>query len=637
MTKETILPAVRGPEDLARFSYPELAKLSAEIRGRIVAAVSRHGGHLASNLGAVELTIALHRVFSSPRDKIVWDVGHQCYAHKILTGRADAFSAGLRRSGGLSGFPKRSESPHDAFDTGHSSTSISAALGILAADRLAGGKARAVAVIGDGALTGGIAYEGLAHAGQLGLPLVVVLNDNKMSIGPNVGSLSKYLSRLSMMSPYQRARNKVDRILRRIPLCGDFLYDALVRFKRGLKAIFYPENFFVDLGFEYVGPIDGHHLPQLEQVLQDASRLSRPVVVHVTTRKGKGYEFAEDDPSSFHGVTPFSVTEGLVERRGSATFTEAFGRALVSLGAKDERVVAVTAAMEKGTGLAAFRAAFPARFFDVGIAEQHAVTFAAGMAARGLRPVVAVYSTFMQRAVDQVLHDVAVQGLPVVFCMDRAGFVPDDGETHQGLFDIALFRSAPGLSILAPAGAEELAAMLGWAAASGRPAVLRYPKAACPHEPESLLAPIEEGRGAFVRRSGASALLAFTGSLFPQASEAADLLAQEGIDVDLYNLRFLKPVDDDYLAGVLAGYDFVAVAEEGTAMGGFGEYVAGLAARRGLRVRLCPLGAGDRFPAQATRAELLRDAGLDGRGLAASCAAAFRSAGRLTVLRPAVR
>jgi 1-deoxy-D-xylulose-5-phosphate synthase len=521
---------------------------------------------------------------------------------------------------------------HDSFDTGHSSTSISAALGLLAGDRLKGGTASAVAVIGDGALTGGMAYEGLSHAGQLGLPLIVVLNDNKMSIGPNVGALSEYLSRLSMKGRYQHFRRNVDRIVRRIPFLGPFLYDTIVRMKRGVKAFFFPENFFVDLGFEYVGPIDGHNIPILEQVLRDARRIERPVVVHVLTRKGKGYEHAEDDPSSFHGVTPFSVREGLVERRGPTTFTEAFSQAIVALAGQDERVEAVTAAMEKGTGLSAFRAAFPRRFFDVGIAEQHAVTFAAGLAAVGNRPVVALYSTFSQRAMDQILHDVAIQDLPVTFALDRAGFVPDDGETHQGLFDIVFFRSVPNLSVAAPASARELESMLRWAVARGRPAAIRYPKASCPHEIGAFDESIAEGRGVFVRESCANLLIMFTGGLYPQAAEAADLLLADGVAADLYNIRFLKPVDEDYLACVLAKYPTVIVAEEGMLAGGFGEYVAGFCARRNVRSRVVCLGAADRFPSQATRSELLASAGLDARGIAAKVSAAYREPGRLTVL-----
>jgi 1-deoxy-D-xylulose-5-phosphate synthase len=636
MDSYSILSRIGSPADLAALSYRDLAKLSQEIRSCIVATVSRNGGHLASNLGVVELSIALHRVFDSPRDKIVWDVGHQCYAHKLLTGRSSGF-VGLRRSDGISGFPKRAESEHDAFDTGHSATSISAALGLLAAERILGGTGSAVAVIGDGALTGGLAYEGLSHAGQLGLPLVVVLNDNKMSIGPNVGALSKYLSRLTMKARYQTFRRRVDSIVRRIPFCGAFLYDAIVRMKKGIKAIFYPENFFVDLGFEYVGPIDGHQIAMLEQVLGDARRLGKPVVVHVMTRKGKGYEYAEDDPSSFHGVTPFSVTEGLVERRGAATFTEAFGRAAVAVGVGDSRVVALTAAMEKGTGLSAFHAAFPNRFFDVGIAEQHETTFAAGMAARGLRPIVALYSTFAQRAMDQIIHDVAIQNLPVTFALDRAGFVPDDGETHQGLFDIALLRPIPNMSLLAPASGAELESMLRWAMERERPCVIRYPKASCPHELAAFTVPLEEGRGVFIRKAGASVLIAFTGSLYPQASEAADLLAAEGIGADLYNLRFLKPVDEENLCSIFADYELVVIAEEGVLSGGFGEYATALAEKRGLRSRMLALGAADMFPSQATRAELLAQAGLDANGIATATASAFRATGRFTVLRSAAR
>lgn len=632
MEHESILPRIGAPSDLSALGYGELKVLASELRSRIVETVSRNGGHLASNLGAVELTIALHRVFSTPSDKIVWDVGHQCYAHKLLTGRAGRFE-GLRRRDGLSGFPKRNESEHDSFDTGHSSTSISAALGLLAGERLLGGDGIAVAVIGDGALTGGMAYEGLSHAGQLGLPLVVVLNDNKMSIGPNVGALSLYLSRLSLKGRYQHFRRRLDRLVRLIPGIGSFLYDTIVRIKRGVKAVFYPENFFVDLGFEYAGPVDGHNLPVLENVLRDARRLGRPVVVHVLTRKGKGYEHAEDDPSTFHGVSPFSIREGLLERHGPASFTEAFSQAAVKLAREDGRVAAITAAMEKGTGLSAFRAAFPARFFDVGIAEQHAATFGAGLAARGLRPIVALYSTFAQRALDQVLHDAAIQDLPVVFALDRAGFVPDDGETHQGLFDVALFRSIPNFALLAPASACELEAMLRWSLARARPAAVRYPKSSCPHEIGAFSECLCEGRGVFVREGGSDLIILFTGGLYPQAAEAADLLLSEGIRADLYNIRFLKPVDEAYLEKVLSRYPLAVVVEECVSAGGFGEAAASLIARRGLDVRLAVLSADDSFPAQATRAELLSEAGLDARGIAAGAGAAFREPGRLTVIR----
>jgi 1-deoxy-D-xylulose-5-phosphate synthase len=633
----SLLSQIRNPSDVKNLDIKELNRLAAEIRETIVSTVARNGGHLASNLGVVELSIALHRVFNSPEDKIVWDVGHQCYAHKLLTGRLADFS-GLRKAGGLAGFPKRQESPHDVFNTGHASTSISAALGMLAGERMLGGAGRAIAVIGDGALTGGLAYEALSHAGQLGLPLIVILNDNKMSISPNVGGLSKYLSRLSMKAKYQSFRRHFDAMAKRLPFIGDGFFDVVVRLKRAVKAVFYTDNFFVDLGFEYVGPIEGHHIQSLIGVLEDVRRLDRPVVIHVITRKGKGYGFAEDDPGSYHGVGSFSVTGGIAGG-GSAhrnpTFTEAFGAALLLAAERDRRVAALTAAMEKGAGLSRFRRAFPDRFFDVGIAEEHGVTFAAGLAARGLKPVAAIYSTFIQRAVDQIIHDTALQKLPVVFALDRAGFVADDGETHQGLFDIALFRSTPNTAILAPAGETELRLMLDWAldrggAAAGRrpftepgfsgPVLIRYPKARCPAEHPAFSLPLEPGRGVWLARGiERRCCLAFTGSLYEQALDAAARLATGGIEADLYNLRFLKPLDEDYLADILNSYELVAVAEEGIREGGFGEYAAALARRRDCEAAVMVLaaGSGSLEHALGTREELLHKNGLDGEGIAA--------------------
>jgi 1-deoxy-D-xylulose-5-phosphate synthase len=670
----SLLSGIRLPEDLKKLGIGELNRLAVEIRRIIVSTVSRTGGHLASNLGVVELTIALHRVFNSPDDKIVWDVGHQCYAHKLLTGRKDDFS-GLRRVGGLAGFPKRSESPHDAFNTGHASTSISAARGLLAGDRIRGGGARAVAVIGDGALTGGMAYEALSHAGQLGLPLVVILNDNKMSIGPNVGGLSKYLSRLSMKAKYQLFRRTFDAIAQRIPFFGDIFFEVVLRLKRAVKAVFYTDNFFVDLGFEYVGPIGGHHIQSLVEVFEDVRRLERPVVIHVITRKGKGYRYAEADPGRYHGVGSFSVSGGLgATREGPAaggpaedglaaglgpagktpSFTGVFGGAILDAAKRDPGVTAITAAMEKGTGLPAFRRAFPERFFDVGIAEEHAVTFAAGLAARGLRPVTAVYSTFIQRSTDQIIHDVALQKLPVIFALDRAGFVADDGETHQGLFDISLFRTAPNMTIFAPAGAPELQAMLDWAlndrGGKTGPVMIRYPKAPCPAGDPAFSPPLREGRGVFVgpgacpaegafagdtagrrgadrgdgRRRGVPVCLAFTGGLYPQVLEAAEKLAARGMAADCYNLRFLKPVDEDYLGDLMDSYGLMVFIEEGIRSGGFGEYASDLALRRGSAGKMLVLAAGDNFAALGTREELLWMNRLDGEGIALSVEAEFR-------------
>ncbi|AEF80740.1 1-deoxy-D-xylulose-5-phosphate synthase [Leadbettera azotonutricia] len=630
---EPLLAGIKSPQDLQKLSFSELNLLASEIRECIIATVSRNGGHLASNLGVVELTIALHRVFNSPQDKIVWDVGHQCYAHKLITGRYTEFDT-LRRLNGLAGFPKSSESPHDSFNTGHASTSISAALGLLAADRIQGGNNRVAAVIGDGALTGGLAYEALSHAGQLGLPLVVILNDNKMSIGPNVGGLSKYLSRLSMKSNYQRFRRNFDNMAKKIPYIGDLFFDMVVRLKRAIKAVFYTDNFFVDLGFEYVGPIGGHAIQQLAEVIRDAGNLGKPVVIHVITRKGKGYGFAENDPGKYHGVSSFLASEGLAEPALSepggslSAFTQVFSEALLKAGQGDGRVAAITAAMEKGTGLNLFKQAFPGRFFDAGIAEAHAVTFAAGLAARGLRPVAAIYSTFMQRAVDGVIHDVCLQNLPVVFALDRSGFVSDDGETHQGLFDISLFRSAPNMAILAPAGKEELEAMLGWSLSNSGPAIIRYPKDVCPAGDPAFLEPVVKGRGVWIRRPGANrrVCVAFTGSLYEQVLDGCQRLAAMGIDVGLYNLRFLKPIDEDYLTGIMDDYELMVFVEEGVKAGGFGEYAAELALRSNCPCRVQVLAVHEKFIPLGKRHELLRLNGLDGEGIAAFVSKALANA-----------
>ena len=618
-----ILSGIKSPLDLKDLSFADLARLAEEIRELIVSTVSRNGGHLASNLGVVELAIALHRVFDSPDDKIIWDVGHQCYAHKIITERYETFPS-LRQAGGIAGFPKRTESPHDAFNTGHASTSISAALGMLAGEKILKSGKRAIAVIGDGALTGGLAYEALSHAGQIGLPLMVILNDNNMSIGPNVGGLSKYLSRLSMKAKYQKFRRAVDALVRSIPFAGKSLFAVMVRLKRAVKAVFYTDNFFVDLGFEYVGPIDGHHIPELIQVLRDAGNLNKPVVVHVITRKGKGYGLAETHPESYHGVPAFRIDRSLENGSGLKTFTQVFGAALLEVGRNDNKVVAISAAMEEGTGLSPFREAFPECFFDVGIAEGHAVTFAAGLAARGFRPVAAIYSTFIQRAVDEVIHDVCLQNLPVVFALDRAGLVGDDGETDQGIFDISLFRSAPGLSILAPAGEEELVQMLRFSLngppseplAESGPVMIRYPKATCPYGDPAFFLPLEKGRGVWVRRQDSRICIMFTGSLYPQVLSGAEILQARGIPVDLYNIRFIKPVDEDYLADVMSQYEIVVIAEEGRVPGGFGEYASELANRRDCRCAVKILGVREKFDALGTRDELLRRNGLDGEGIA---------------------
>jgi 1-deoxy-D-xylulose-5-phosphate synthase len=617
------LPHIESPQDIKKLKIRELETLALEIRSLIISTVSHNGGHLSSNLGVVELSIALHRVFNSPQDAIVWDVGHQSYAHKLLTGRYPQFSS-LRRSGGISGFPKRGESVHDVFNTGHASTSISAALGLLAADRAMGKKTHAVAVIGDGALTGGLAFEALSHAGHLGLPLIVILNDNKMSISKNVGGLSKYLSRLSMKTRYQLFRRHFDSMAQKIPYFGDIFFDLVVRLKRAVKAVFYTDNFFVDLGFEYVGPIRGHNIETLIHVLEDVKLINRPVVIHVLTHKGKGYGYAEDDPGNYHGIGSFSVDSGISNKdttKKKKTFTEVFSECLIVAAEKDKKIAALTAAMQKGAGLDTFARSFPERFYDVGIAEEHAVTFAAGLASRGYKPVVAIYSTFIQRAVDQIIHDAALQKLPVIFALDRAGFVSDDGETHQGLFDIALLRCVPLMTLLAPAGDSELRLMTDYVLnekISG-PAAIRYPKAYCPDSGINI--PLETGRGCWISKGEQKRLcLAFTGSLYNEAEKAAGLLKEKNIECDLYNLRFLKPVDENYLVSIMNEYEYMVFAEEGIREGGFGEYAASTAMRNNCGAKIAVLAVEgellQKIGALGTREELLAAYGLDSCGIA---------------------
>lgn len=611
----SLLDRIEGPGDLAGLSPGELVRLAAEIRERIISVVARTGGHLASNLGVVELAIALHRVFRSPTDAIIWDVGHQCYAHKLLTGRRDAFST-LRTEGGLSGFPKPAESPHDPVQTGHASTAISYGLGLATGRQMRGEKGRVVAVVGDGALSGGLALAGLNHAGHLGKNLVIVLNDNAMAIGRNVGAISAYLGRLTTSRLYQAFRRRFDRAVSRLPIIGGELTRYITRLKKALKAVLFTETLFADLGFEYAGPIDGHDLSALERVLANARRLERPVVVHVLTHKGRGYRLAEDDPTRFHGISPFSIVDGKVEESARRSYTEVFADAIVRIARDDPRVVGVTAAMAEGTGLATMQREFPARVFDVGIAEDHAVTFAAGLALSGLRPVVAVYSTFLQRAVDEVIHDVAIPRQPVVFAIDRAGLVSGDGETHQGIFDLALLAPVPNLAMLAPAGPVEMEAALRWALAAGVPTAIRYPKAFCALDCAELAAPLEPGRGVFARFRQGEALIVAVGAVLLEALRAAHQLGRRGICVDVYNLRFVRPLDADYLASVLSLYGSVVTVEEGTLRGGVGETIARIAAERGIAPRIACLGAPDRFLAQGTREQLLARCGLDAAGIA---------------------
>ncbi len=610
-----ILSQINSPEDLRALPASLLEPLAGELRAMIMEAVAANGGHLASNLGVVELTIALHRAFRSPQDKIVWDVGHQCYAHKILTGRRDSFKS-LRTLGGLSGFPKRSESEHDIVDTGHASTSISSSLGIAIGQERSGTRGKVIAVIGDGALGGGLALAGLNHAGHMRKNIIIILNDNAMSIGRNVGAISSYLSGLTTSRLYQLFRKEFDRTVAGLPVVGTQIIGIISRLKKGMKAVFFRESLFSDLGFEYVGPIDGHDIARMTRIFRNLRNLEAPVVVHVTTRKGKGYPFAEENPTRYHGVAPFSLLNGKFENSSKLTYSEAFSQAIVRLAAEDPRIVAVTAAMADGTGLRALKEASPAKVFDVGIAEENAVTFASGLAIAGLRPVVAIYSTFLQRAVDQVIHDVALPGLPVIFAVDRSGVVSGDGETHQGVFDISLFGSVPGLSIISPASRQEMELCLRWALLRGAPVMIRYPKAVCGPDLEELASPLEEGKGVFVRHHQSEVLLIAVGGILTEALKAAHLLNLRGISADIYSMRFVKPLDEAYLEKVLSLYGCAVLVEETLTRGGLGEHVGRMLHERGSSVRFRSLGVADLFLPHGSRGELLRLARLDGESIA---------------------
>jgi len=628
MAKTKILDTINGPQDLHGLSYVQLEELARELRGVIMEVVSKNGGHLASNLGVVELTLALHRAFHSPHDKIIWDVGHQCYVHKLITGRKNRFHT-LRKLGGMSGFPRREESPHDIVETGHASTSISVALGLLSGQKLTGTDGKVVAVIGDGALTGGVALEALNQAAGCNNDLIIVLNDNKKSIGDNVGAISYYLTSLAATRLYQSFKKRFDRAVERIPLFGPQLLQGIDRIKKGLKALFFRETLFSDLGFEYFGPIDGHNLPMMVRILKDVKKLDKPTVVHICTVKGKGYIPAEGDPTLYHGVSPFSIVDGKLETKESPTFTEAFSGLITDLAEEDERVVAITAAMANGTGLRLFQSRFPDRFFDVGIAEQHAVTFASGLARAGLKPVVAIYSTFLQRAVDQVIHDVAIPRLPVVFAVDRAGLVGPDGETHQGAFDIALFRGIPGLSILAPSTQREMELMLRYALAKEAPVMIRYPKAPCCASQSAGTQPLLEGRGVMVRQNRGEVLIVSFGALLSEALQAAELLRGVKIRSDVYNLRFVQPLDMDHLISLFYRYRLICVAEEGCRCGGVGEQIAAELKRRGTAIPFLHLGFPRKFLPHGSRRELLSLYSLDGQNIAAAVEQALASEKRL--------
>ncbi|KUO71069.1 MAG: 1-deoxy-D-xylulose-5-phosphate synthase, partial [Clostridia bacterium BRH_c25] len=541
-----ILDSINSPDDLKKLSYKELEILSSELRDYTIKVVSENGGHLASNLGVVELTLALHRIFDTPEDKIVWDVGHQSYIHKIVTGRREQFSS-LRKMGGISGFPKRDESVHDAFETGHSSTSISAALGIAKARDLNGENYSVVAVIGDGALTGGMSFEALNQAGDFPTNLIVILNDNEMSISQNIGGLSNYLSRLRTEPAYFKLKSELETILNKIPLVGKSMFKMAENIRDWLKYILVPGVIFEELGFKYLGPIDGHDIKKLEDVLRRAKSYNGyPVLIHVVTVKGKGYSKAEDKPQMYHGISPFFIENGELKTKSTKkTYSEVFGETLLELGSKNEKILAVSAAMAEGTGLAGFAEKYKNRFFDVGIAEQHAVTFCAGLATGGYRPVFAVYSTFLQRAYDQVVHDVCMQKLPVVFAIDRAGIVGSDGETHQGVFDITYLRHIPNITIMSPKDGKELRDMLRLAVSLEGPAAIRYPRGNA-REFDYPDTPLELGKSEILIE-GEDGVIISEGSMVFRALEVCGRLKQAGKSFSVINARFIKPLDEKLL------------------------------------------------------------------------------------------
>ncbi|NLV21808.1 MAG: 1-deoxy-D-xylulose-5-phosphate synthase [Syntrophomonadaceae bacterium] len=600
------LPAfkkINSPLDLKKLTLAEMNELAGEIRQQLIESVSRSGGHLAANLGVVELSIALHYVYDTPHDKIIWDVGHQSYVHKILTGRGDRMST-LRQYGGISGFPKSEESPYDAFNTGHSSTSISAALGMALARDVQDQHYSVIAVTGDGALTGGMTYEALNHAGNAGLDLTVILNDNEMSISKNVGAMSSYLNRLRTDPSYARTKDEIEGVLSRIPGIGPNIARAAGRFKDTVKYLMVPGIWFEELGFTYIGPVNGHNLEELITVLGNVRKMKGPVLVHVITQKGRGYQPALNDPDLFHGIGPFDINTGKTDRRLLPTYTEIFGQFMVDKGREDDRVAAITAAMASGTGLKNFALKFPQRFFDVGICEQHAVTMAAGMAKAGLKPVVCIYSTFLQRAYDQILHDVALQNLPVIFAIDRAGLVGEDGPTHHGVFDLAYLRSIPNFTIMAPADENEFLDMLNTAFTINGPTALRYPRgigAGVEIEPQRRI--LEIGKSQTLREGKDLGIVAI-GRSVEMARDLTTILAEYGIEATLLNARFVKPLDADAITALARKSSRLVTIEDNCLQGGFGSAVVELLADYNINADVLRLGIPDEFIEQG-KAEIL--------------------------------
>lgn len=604
-----ILEKIKEANDVKQLSLSECEQLAQEIRDFLIRSLSETGGHLASNLGVVELTIALHRFLHFPEDKLVWDVGHQAYTHKILTGRKEQFAT-LRKTGGLSGFPKRKESDCDAFDTGHSSTSISAGLGLVQARDLKGENYQVVSVIGDGALTGGMAYEALNNAAELKKNFIIILNDNEMSITRNVGGMSSYLDHIRMAAPYTELKMGVTNALKKIPKVGDGMVDALHKTKSSIKQLVIPGMLFENMGLTYLGPVDGHNMRQMMKLFNEAKRVEGPVIVHVLTHKGRGYEPASLHPDQFHGTGPFDIKTGrqLSVKKGP-TYTDVFSQAMVKLGKENPKLVGITAAMKEGTGLKAFEKAFPDRLFDVGIAEEHAVSFAAGLALGGVIPVVAIYSSFLQRAVDQMLHDVCMQKLHVIFAIDRAGLVGADGETHQGNFDLSYLTMMPNMTVMAPKNGRELEKMLEFAVHAAGPCAIRYPKGTAYQGLEEFDSPIRFGKSEVLYRGEKTALLS-VGSMTEVCEQVCKELKNKGENPTFVNVRFVKPLDTELLDELAKDHKLFVTVEENVRNGGFGEHVAAYMEACHPEVRVLPIAIWNRFVEHGEIASLRAKIGL---------------------------
>ena len=609
-----VLDKIQGPNDVKELKEQELPVLADEIRQFIIDKVSDNGGHLASNLGVVELTIALHRCLNFPQDKLIWDVGHQSYTHKILTGRKKGFDS-LRKYHGMSGFPKRDESNCDAFDTGHSSTSLSAGLGMVCARELKKDKYTVVSVIGDGSLTGGLAFEALNNAASLKSNYIMILNDNHMSISENVGGLSHYLAGVRTAKGYTNFKKNVKASLSKMNAIGEELERNIRRAKSMLKQVFIPGMFFEDMGITYLGPIDGHNIEALTEVIEDAKQVEGAVLIHVITEKGKGYEPAQLHPESYHGVGPFIKKNGMAKKpKEEATYTDIFAKTICELAQTHEKLVTITAAMMDGCGLKGFAKRFPDRFFDVGIAEEHAVTFACGLAAGGFHPFFVVYSSFLQRGYDQILHDMCMQNLPVTLMLDRAGLVGNDGETHQGVFDLSYLTIIPNMTVFAPKNRYEFQDAIAFAADFEAPMAIRYPKTDAVRILKEYREPIKLGKSEWIRRGSRVALLAI-GTMVETAMEVEELLAKDGIDATVVNLRFAKPLDYEMLDEVLDYHSLIVTMEENVLSGGVGEHICRYVELHSTGVRVIACGIPDKFIHQGSIKELLEETGLDAQSI----------------------